>query len=310
MQQGTTPDSINAATTTLEKLADSFLNMRTLGVLLFCILTAILVGRFVTYLLRKAVRRTGFRADVENNPIKAAKLRRTETMLVLSMALIRAALLVFALYFAWLWLHPNQQPTAIIGASALIIVLVSTTLGPILRDISAGTVMMAEQWYGVGDHISIEPFANTAGVVERVTLRSTRLRGLNGETIWLNNQHIQGIKVAPRGVRRIAIDVFVSDVRAGRKLMNQISKQLPQEKMMVTSPLKVIATEKMTSSLWRVTAIGEVPPGREWLLEDFAIKMLKEADNNQEHQIIIHGPLARHADPQAEARFARAVRKS
>jgi hypothetical protein len=92
--------------------------------------------------------------------------------------------------------------------------------------------------------------------------------------------------------------------------MNQISKQLPQEKMMVTSPLKVVATEKMTSSLWRVTAIGEVPPGREWLLEDFAIKMLKEADNNQEKQIIIHGPLARHADPQAEARFARAVRKS
>lgn len=80
-----------------------------------------------------------------------------------------------------------------------------------LRDLTAGTAMIAEQWFNVGDYIRVEPFIDVGGVVERATLRSTKLRSLNGEIIWLHNQHIHGIKVTPRGIRTMAVDIFVND---------------------------------------------------------------------------------------------------
>ena len=55
--------------------------------------------------------------------------------------------------------------------------------GPLLRDITTGSVMIAERWYGVGDYIIAEPFLNIQGVVEQVSLRSTKLRGLSGEVV-------------------------------------------------------------------------------------------------------------------------------
>ena len=62
--------------------------------------------------------------------------------------------------------------------------LLSGILTPLLRDVAAGSAMIAEHWYGVGDLITVD-FPKAKGVVEAVTLRSTKIRGLNGEIIWL-----------------------------------------------------------------------------------------------------------------------------
>lgn len=116
----------------------------------------------------------------------------------------------------WPFLLGNLSPaasssTAAIGAGALFIVLTGGTIGVMLRDLTAGTAMIAGQWFNVGDYIMVVHFIDVGGVVERATLRSTKLRSLSGEIIWLHNQHIHGIKVTPRGIRTMAVDIFVND---------------------------------------------------------------------------------------------------
>ncbi len=307
-----TADSVTIAVEQSEnifrQMAGNVFSLRSITVFLASIGLAIILGRIIAALLRKLSASIGKKADQTLDPDVAERLRRTETILILSIAIIRTFLFVFALYFWWTYLHPNQQPTAVIGASALFIVLASATLGPILRDVSSGSVMMAEQWYGVGDHVTFEPFVNLRGVVERVTLRSTKVRGLSGEVIWINNQHIQAVRISPKALQRIAIDIFVSDVKRAEKMVKDVSKRLPKGKTLVASALQVVETEELTKNMWRVTAVGETTPGREWLIENFAMAMLKEEDKNADEQIIVHGPVARYADPQAEKRFARAVR--
>lgn len=295
---------------TLQQMAGTIFSLKSIVVLIISITIAIIVGKGISFALRKLLKTVAGLADTTTDSKKADVYRRRETILVLSIALIRAVLIVFALYFWWVYLHPNQQPTAIIGASALFVVLASATLGPVLRDLSAGSVMMAEQWYGVGDHVTFEPFLDLKGVVERVTLRSTKVRGLNGEIIWLNNQHIQGVRIAPRGVRTIAIDIFVSDIKQGRTLVDDVSSRIPRGKLMLAAPLKVSDTEKLSKGLWRITTVAQTAPGREWLIEKLALEMLKEADDSSKTPVIVHGPVARYADPNAEQRFARAVRNS
>jgi small conductance mechanosensitive channel len=74
----------------------------------------------------------------------------------------------------------------------------------LVRDVLAGWFILAEDRYGVGD--TIDAGAPAVGVVERVTLRSTRLRAedstvwhvANGEILRVGN-HSQGEAGGPLG---------------------------------------------------------------------------------------------------------------
>lgn len=299
--------AVKTTTNVFQRIAHNYLNAHSLLVLVISVAVALLVGRLIAHLLRHLVTLIGRRADKAENLYTVNRLRRYETFLVLSIAIIRAALVLFAVYFWWLYVHPSGRPTALIGASALAVIVVSGALGPALRDLAAGSFMMAEQWYGVGDHIKIEPFGDVQGVVERVTLRSTRIRGLNGEVIWINNQNIQGVRLTPKGIRTIGLEMFVDDQKAGERLVEQANKRLPVGPLLIVSPLLVTSSEQVGDQLWHITAIGDTAPGREWLIEQSAVDLIKELDKKSRQPTLAHGPLPRYADPEADRRFVRTI---
>jgi hypothetical protein len=166
--------------------------------------------------------------------------------------------------------------------------------------------MMAEQWYGVGDVIRIVPF-EIEGVVERVTLRSTRIRALNGEIIWMSNQNIAGVQVTPKGIRTLALELFVDDPKAGERLIERSNKRLPLGPLLVVTPLTVVSNEQVGEKLWHITAIAETAPGREWLIEKSAVEAIQKLDQAGKQSVIAHGPLFRNADPTAEKSFRRTI---
>lgn len=237
-------------------------------------------------------------------------MRRIETITILVVALVRMLLVILGVYFWWVYVNPAQQPTALIGAGALAIIIGGATIGPILRDIANGGVMMAEHWYGVGDHVRVDPFWELQGVVERVTLRSTRIRGLNGEVIWINNQYIQGVRVLTKGVRTTALELFVADLNKGLDLIEKANQRLPTGPLMVVRPLHIMGETQVGPQLWHVTAVGETAPGREWLLQNYAITLLQEMDADNKHPILKTDPIARDADSVAEQSFSRTVQNA
>lgn len=280
---------------------------QSLLVLFIALFVGTLAGKLVSIVLRRLSRSVGRRADAATDLGAVNRLRRIETWTILSIAIVRVVFLVFALYFWWSYMHPNSKPTALFGASALLIVIVGGVFSPLLRDFAFGGGMMAEHWFGVGDLITIEPFTTIQGVVERITLRSTRLRGLNGEVIWIANQNITGVRVAQKGVWTMAIEMFVNDKTGAEMLIEQTNTLLPTGPSLVASPLVVIKEEKRKTDLWHITAIGETAPGREWLLERTAIDLMKKLDEKSKKPVLITDPVARYADNDTERQFARAV---
>jgi hypothetical protein len=277
------------------------------------LLLSAIAAYFASELLAKAIikvaQRIAVSADNTSNEERQIKLRRVETYLGVIIALIRGLFVFFILYAVYRLMRPTGNGSvAAIGASAVFIVLAGATLGSILRDITAGATMIAEQWFNVGDHVRIEPFMDVGGVVERATLRSTKLRSLNGEVIWLHNQYIHAVKVTPRGLRTIAVDIFVIDETRGTKLVNKILQAIPTGPLMLARPLTITQSEAWGEELWHIEVIGQTPPGREWLIEDFFVSALKAIDEKNKTQILVHNPLVRHADPDAERNFKRAVR--
>jgi small conductance mechanosensitive channel len=285
----------------------------------------ILVGTMVvtywlSHFLAKAIihiaQAVAKRTDNESDEDRLMRLRQVETYLSVTVAIVRVVAVAIVGYIAWQIISPSttggiaNSGIAAIGAGTIFVVVAGQTLGIILRDVTAGAVMIIERWFNVGDFIKIEPFIDVSGVVEAMTLRSTRIRSLSGEIIWVHNQQIQGVHVTPRGVRTMAVDIFVRDRVEGERAIGKIINTVPTGTMMMARPLRIKYAERWDDDLWRITVVGETPPGREWLVEKYFVNALKEIDEDKKRadRIIVHEPIARYADSIADSRFKRAVR--
>lgn len=306
----TTNVDINQTKSALQTIGESIFNWQSLLILLVCIGAALLIGNMVALLVRRLTRSIARSADVSTDLGTVNRLRRLETMLIISIAIVRIFLMVIAIYVWWVARHPGTaNPSSIIGAGALTAVIVGGAITPLLRDFSFGAGMMAERWFGVGDLIRID-FPSVQGVVERITLRSTRIRGLNGEIIWVANQTMSGVHVAQKGVHRTAIELFTNDARAAEKMVERVNKLLPGGYSLLVAPLEVVEVSQRDDDIWHLTAIGETAPGREWILEKTALEIFKKLDEQAKKPILIVDPVARYADPDMEKQLARAVKNA
>ncbi len=283
---------------------------RSLLILFVSIVVAYWLSRFLAQGIIKIAQYIGTRSDNSADESHQFKLRRIETYLSITVAVVRAFTVAVVAYYAWQLLSPMATTqTAAIGAGALFIVFAGGTIGVMLRDLTSGTAMIAENWFNVGDYISVEPFIDVSGVVERATLRSTKLRSLTGEVIWLHNQHIHGVKVTPRGIRTIAVDVFVNDKDKGEVLVRKILNGIPTGTLLITKKPKIESIEKWGDDLWRIVVYGYTAPGREWLMEQVFVDTIKTADRKSHNRnVIMYQPIVRLADTEAEKNFKRAIR--
>ena len=289
--------------------------VRTVMVFVLALIVAYWLSRFLAQAIVWVAQKIAVRSDSESNDARVIRLRQVETYLSIATAIARALAVAIVGYITWRLLNPLDATNisgsaAAIGAGAFFIVIAGQTVGIILRDLTAGSIMITEGWFKIGDFIKIEPFWDVAGVVERFTLRSTRIRSLSGEIIWVHNQHITGVHVTPRGVRTMAVEVFVVDKERGEKAINKLISAIPSGTMMLAKPLKIVAREKWESGVWRITVVGQTPPGRDWLIQDYFVEAVKALDKGKKRteRLLANAPFARFADPDAERKFNRAVR--
>lgn len=294
-----------------QKLISQSNPLRTLIVIVVAFVVAYWGSRFVARAIVRLAQFIAVRADNTHNEERIIQLRRVETYLSIATALVRAFIVATVVYFAWGALSQAQDNATAyaLGASAFVVVVTGATVGMVLRDLTAGAVMIIERWFHVGDYIRVEPFGEVSGVVERVTLRSTKMRSLNGEVIWLHNQYIQGVKVTPHGLRTIAVDIFVNDQEAGQELIERVIATMPLGTIKVVEKPEIVRSEKWGERLWLFTVHGKTAPGREWLMENYFVESVKELDERKKGpDIMVRPPIVRYADAAAERSFKRAVR--
>lgn len=289
---------------------------RSLLVLVLSMIAAYWLSKFLARGLIFIAQRIGRRSDNESDEARVTRLRQTETYLSVSIAIIRALVVVSVGYIAWRVLSPTAAKSstsgglAAIGAGAMFALVAGQTIGIVLRDLTASAIMISENWYKIGDFVKLDPFTDLSGVVERFTLTSTRIRALNGEVITVHNQNITGARVTPHGVRTIAVDIFVRDKRAGVAAIRRIIAAIPKGTMMLAHPLRITNIDKWGDKRWRITVTGQTPPGREWLIDKFFVEAVSSLDDDKEksERLLSLPPIPHAADETANRRFKRAVR--
>jgi len=100
----------------------------------------------------------------------------------------------------------------------------------LVRDMLAGWFIVVEDRYGVGDNI--DAGAPAIGVVERITLRSTRLRDINGIVWHVDNGEVARVGNRTQNWSRAVIDVVVTpqtDVDLACQLLEQVGLEMRED---------------------------------------------------------------------------------
>jgi small-conductance mechanosensitive channel len=122
------------------------------------VILAVVLGRVLKWLGRRLQER---HPEEER---ELAKIRRRETALVLvATAIPYVTGIVVVVVIADFFLPLS---TAALGGTAFATIIVGFAAQRFLMDIVAGTLIVFERWYGVGDFVMLEP-AKASGIVEQ-----------------------------------------------------------------------------------------------------------------------------------------------
>jgi small-conductance mechanosensitive channel len=258
-----------------------------------------LAGRLTRrFLVRQEKRRARFLDDTAELPL----INRRLTLVAIIRTTVSAVLFLAAMvYAASLFFGSFDRFTAVAGLG-LTIAVVGYIGTRIIGDMLAGAVMFVENWFAVGDTIVIEPH-HLQGVVENVNLRATTIRTVTGERVHVHNSHIQAVRVFPRGIKELAIEMFVDDQERGVELLEYAGGLLPLGATAIVREMKIDEIEQLSSNLVRIRARVAVAPGREWLVEEWLTTLLRERAD-EEGPKIAHGPVVFALDREASRRFA------
>ena len=181
-----------------------------LAILIATYLLTRLVGRFVLRFSTRMERRIEQRLEraLERGAISDTqryRTRRFQRLYAISGVLrgaISAALWVSAAFLILGQLGLPLQP--VLAGAGLFGVLVGFGAQQLVRDVLAGIAMLIEDQYGVGDWIEVD---GHVGQVERVGLRSTAFRDMDGIVHHVLNGHVQRVGNLSQGWARATFDV-------------------------------------------------------------------------------------------------------
>ena len=154
-------------------------------------------------LVARAVRKA---VDDGNDGVTTDAERRAET---LGSVLKNAARVLVAVFFVLVTLQEfgvNIQP--LLAGSAVAGVALGFGAQTLVKDIIAGFFLLLENQFGVGDIISVD--SQHSGTVERMTLRVTQIRDLEGKAHYLPNGSISQVVVMSKDFARALVDVEIS----------------------------------------------------------------------------------------------------
>jgi small-conductance mechanosensitive channel len=160
-----------------------------------------------------------------------------------------ASTVVLAVAAAMVMSELGLDLTPIIASAGIVGVAVGFGAQNLVKDFLSGMFMLLEDQYGVGDVIDAGP---ATGTVEAVSLRTTRLRDVEGTVWYVRNGEIARVGNKSQGWSRAVVDLPVAldtDLVAVRALVQEVATALWHDPAHAGRVLE-------EPSVWGVHAIG------------------------------------------------------
>lgn len=190
---------------------------------------------------------------------------RAETITDVLRSLGSAVIYIFAAVYTLDVLGVNLGP--LIAGAGVVGVALGFGAQSLVRDFLAGTFIIIEDQYGMGDVVDL---GEAVGTVEAVNLRTTRLRDVNG-TVWhVPNGEILRVGNQSQQWARAVIDIVVAhgtDVERALNVMKEAADEVagrPDLAVDVLAEAEVWGVEALTLQGITLRLVIKVTPGSQW----------------------------------------------
>ncbi len=246
---------------TWASVADWFMNYgtRILGIAVVGALLWLALNKFLPPVIRRSVAQTKYRESKEGME------KRTNTLLFVFRGAGRVFIIVVGLMMILAVLGVPVGP--MLAGFGVVGIAIGFGAQFLIRDLIAGTFIILENQYRVGD---VARVADVAGLVEEVHLRKTVLRDLDGIVHHIPNGEIRVASNFTRHFARVNLDVSVAygtDLDHAIAVINRVGQELAADEawhQVIKTPPQVLRVNNLGSSGIDIKVIGDVKPMQQW----------------------------------------------
>jgi small conductance mechanosensitive channel len=157
----------------------------------------------------------------------------------------------------------------------------------LVKDYLSGILIIIEDQYGVGDIVDV---GEASGIVEEVTLRSTRIRGLDG-TMWhVPNGEIRRSGNLSHYWSRVILDVpiaYDADIGAASKLIKSVADEVwhEHEDAEILEEPQIWGVEELGDNSIAIRLVVKTMPATQWQIARELRGRIKEAFDREGFEI-------------------------
>lgn len=244
---------------------------RTDGLVIVLYVTgAVLLTRFATWLERRVTERIDARDQSKDALVRseAAKHRHAVIQVLTWSTLV----LIYCVTAVLVVQRLGVPLTGLVAPATVVGVALGFGAQRLVQDVLAGFFIVAERQYGFGDVItaSLVGTAAATGTVEDVTLRTTRLRSINGEVYIVPNGQIAYVTNLSRDWARAVIDVPIpatTDTGRAMEILREVAGAAYEDEqlrpLLLDAPT-VMGVESIAVEEYQVRVLARTLPGKQF----------------------------------------------
>ncbi len=169
---------------------------------------------------------------------------------------------------------------ALIAVSTIIGAAVGFGAQTLVKDLLAGTFIVFEDQYGVGDWVQI---GNVSGQVERVGLRVTEIRDIHGTLWFVRNGEINEVGNSSQDWAAALLDfafAYENDVEVVQGIIQDVAVKMRADKAWgkdMTSEVEIWGMQHISGEQFIIRASVKTLPNRQWAVARELRKRCKAA---------------------------------
>ena len=217
------------------------------------------LNRFLPPLIRRAVRR-----NIEEETEKEG-IQREDTLIAVFSGIGEVSIVLIVLFSILSVLNIPIAP--VLAGFGIVGVAVGFGAQYLIRDLISGVFIIMENQYRVGD---VARVADISGLVEKITLRKTVLRDLDGIVHHIPNGEIKVASNFTRNYSRVNMNISVSygtNLDHAIRVVNRVGEELAREEYwrdIIISAPKVLRVDNLGDSGIDLKILGDVKPIKQW----------------------------------------------
>lgn len=232
----------------------------------------------IIFLARVAVEISDLLVDkgmVKGEEVSELERQREQTIVPIVKSLFKYVLYFIA--FVLVLRAVDINPWPLLAGAGIVGVVIGLGAQPLINDILAGFFILFENLFLVGDFIEAGP---ARGVVERIEMRTTRIRNPDGQLHILRNGEIREVVNYSKGFTNAAVEVGVaydSDLDHVYRVLEDTGRVLKESNPNVLEPTVVDGLIRFGESDLAVRTVTRVKPGTHGAVARAYRKLIKDA---------------------------------